>query len=72
MVLESPSVWMSLISRLLSVFTGSLAHSWPAHDESASVTSLIGVDCGGICAKSWSVSDDKNISVFFHSLTIKL
>lgn len=50
MVAEVParSVGMFVISKLLRVFTGSLAHSWPAHDESASVTSLIGVDLWGI------------------------
>lgn len=48
MVAEVPG----LFGCFLSVFTGSLAHSWPAHNVSASVTLLIGVDCGGFCAKS--------------------
>lgn len=73
MVLNPRTMWMFLISWLLSVFTGSLTHSWPAYDHgSASVTLLTGVDCGGFVPNHGLYVRRKTFWCFFHSLTIKL
>lgn len=63
MVLNPRTMWMFLISLLLSVFTGSLTHSRPAYDHGSDFAYWSGL--WGICAKSWFVCEEKNILVFF-------